>query len=64
MSTFKVVTKIWHTKDNKYYEPGETVDLSHLDGIGIGALLEAGAIELVDEKKKKVLTETTPAEEG
>jgi hypothetical protein len=61
MSTFKVVTRIWHTKDNKYYEPGDVVDLSHLDGFGIAALLEAGAVEpILPERKRK--TEAPPQE--
>jgi len=64
MSTYKVVSTIWHTKESKYYEPGETVDLSHLDGIGIAALLDSGAIVVVSdapERKRKV---EPPTEEG
>ncbi len=59
MSVYKVVSTIWHSKDNKYYEPGETVDLSHLDGFALDALLASGAVQAVEEKKKKPVS---PAE--
>lgn len=65
MTTYCVVSNIWHTKDQKYYEPGELVDLSHLDGIALNVLLNSGAIipiELAGEKKKKKPVES--AQEG
>ncbi len=64
MSTFKVVSRIWHTKENKYYEAGETVDLSHLDGFGITALLNVGAIEPIPVEKEKRKKPETPPKEG
>lgn len=63
MNMFRVVSTIWHTKDLKYYEPGEVVDLSHLDGIAISALLNAGVVIPV-AIEKKVAKPESPAEEG
>ena len=64
MSVYKVVSTIWHSKDNKYYEPGETVDLSHLDGIGLAAVLNSGAVVPVatTEKVKKSPAPVPPKE--
>ena len=57
MIIYKVVSRMWHSVENKYYEPGETIDLSHLDGIGLAAVLASGAVEPVEsEKKKKSVT--------
>lgn len=64
MSTFKAVSQIWHTKENKYYEPGEVVDLSHLDGMSIAALLQAGAIVALPAEDKKKKKAEAPAQEG
>ena len=65
MSTYRVVSTIWHTKDKKYYEPGELVDLSHLDGIALSILLNTGVVVAVpeseDKKKKKP---AAPVQEG
>ena len=63
MSTYRVVSTIWHTKDNRYYEPGEVVDLSHLDGIALSILLTNGVVVAEPEEKKKKGS-AAPAQEG
>ena len=65
MSIFKVVSRVWHTKENKFYEPGETVDLSHLDGIGLAAVLNSGAVmPVATVEKAKETPAPTPPKEG
>lgn len=53
VNVYKVVSTIWHTKDNCYYEPGEIVDLSYLDGFALSALLNSGAVVAVTETAKE-----------
>lgn len=66
MNVYRVVLTIWHAKDNKFYEPGEVVDLSHLDGIALRTLLNSGAVvigkAMPEEKKKTKLS--APVQEG
>jgi len=62
MSTYRVVSTIWHTKDNRYYEPGEVVDLSHLDGIALNILLTNGVVVAEPETRKGKAA--APAQEG
>jgi len=45
-------TSLWHTKDEQYIQPGETVDLSHLTKEQVQSLVEMGAIETPAEAKK------------
>lgn len=51
---------IWHSKEQKYYYAGETVDLSHLESASLVAVYATGAIkekpvEKPIEKKKEVI---------
>lgn len=42
----KVLQRIWHTADERYYEPGEVCDVSHLDLDTLELLLESGVLSL------------------
>lgn len=42
----KVLQRIWHTADERYYEPGEVVDVSHLSLDALQVLLDSGIISL------------------
>lgn len=46
----RVLQRIWHTADERYYEPGETCDVSHLDLDSLQVLLESGTISEVEEE--------------
>lgn len=50
---------VWHSKENKYFTEGQTIDLSHLSTAQQAAVLASGAVRLAQsdeapfaEKKK------------
>lgn len=50
---------VWHSKENKYFTEGQTIDLSHLSTAQQAAVLASGAVRLAHadeapfaEKKK------------
>ena len=45
---YRALQHIWHTANGRYYEPGDTVDLSHLSDEAIAALIESGVVEVKD----------------
>lgn len=44
---------ILHSREQKYYYGGEEIDLSHLSPEQIKILLDAGVIEVVEQKQKE-----------
>lgn len=49
MRSFRAKELLWHTADERYVQPGEVVDLSHLSLDALESLLNAGAIEPVED---------------
>lgn len=48
---YRATTLLWHTRQERYIEPGEMVNLSHLYDSEIEMLLEMGVIEAAPEEK-------------
>ncbi len=48
-------TRVWHTAEQRYYEAGNEVDLSHLSRDVVKALVEAGVVraESVEEEQEE-----------
>lgn len=42
---YKCLKTVWHSKEEKYYFKGESIDLSHLKSEQIAQLIEARVIE-------------------
>lgn len=53
MDRYNVLMRIWHTKDEQYYDDGDNVSLTHLADFQIERLVAQGVIEPVAEKCKK-----------
>lgn len=52
--------RLYHSRENRYVEPGERVDLSHLDEDTVQALVDLGAVErrpVRARARKKEVTE-------
>lgn len=64
MSVFKVVSRMWHSKDQKTYELGETIDLSHVDGFGLARILKTGSVVAVPTERKRKRAAPAPTKEG
>lgn len=47
---FEVVTRIWSNHYQKYFEPGETIDLSFATDADIAAVVKTGAIKPATEQ--------------
>lgn len=43
---------VWHSKQDKYYREGETIDLSHLQAEQVKELLTAGVIVEIKVKQE------------
>ncbi len=54
MGRYNVLMRIWHTKDEQYYDDGDNVSLTHLADFQINALIAQGVIEPVAKKKREV----------
>lgn len=53
MDKYKVLARIWHTSDERYYEAGDNVTMAHLADFQIDRLIAQGVIEPVETKRKK-----------
>ena len=45
MDKYTVLARIWHTGDERYYEAGASVTMTHLANFQIDALIAQGVIE-------------------
>ena len=50
---YTVLSRIWHTGENRYYEPGAEVSLDHLNADEIERLLLKGIVAPVPVVRKK-----------
>jgi len=50
---YNVLMRIWHTKDERYYDAGENVSMTHLADFQIERLIAQGIIEPVKSKSKR-----------
>lgn len=48
---YKVLVRIWHTGDNRYYEAGEKVAMAHLADFQIERLIAQGIIAPMKSRK-------------
>ena len=53
MDEYKVLAHIWHTGDERYYEAGDNVTMTHLADFQIERLIAQGVIESIASKHKK-----------
>ena len=53
MGRYNILKRIWHTKDERYYDNGDNVSLTHLADFQIDQLIAQGVIEPVPSKRKK-----------
>ena len=49
---YKVLYRIWHTKDLRNYDPGAVVSLDHLDDEKIQRLVDTNTVEEVKQRRK------------
>lgn len=47
---YRAAVLIWHSKEERYVQPGESVNLDHLTPEQQAALVKQGVVESVDEK--------------
>lgn len=50
---YKVLMRIWHSGDNRYYGAGAKVAMAHLADFQIGRLIAQGVIEPIAPVKEK-----------
>jgi len=50
---------LWHSKDDRYVQPGETVDFPHLTPEDVEMLIRVGAIEPIAPARQKKQQEVT-----
>lgn len=53
MDRYTVLVRIWHSGDERYYDVGASVTMTHLVGFQIDRLIAQGIIEPVKSKRKK-----------
>lgn len=61
---YKAKMQLWHTGDNRYVQPGEMVDLSHLDEAKIAKLIEIEAVMVVEGPVPTFVARRPKSEEG
>ena len=54
MGKYRVLMRIWHTDDKRYYGPGANVTMMHLADFQIDQLVAQGIIEPIAKKKREV----------
>jgi len=50
---YMVLARIWHSGDERYYDAGDNVTMTHLADFQIKRLIAQGVIEPVEKPKRK-----------
>ena len=52
MDEYRVLARIWHSGDERYYDTGANVTMTHLADFQIKRLIAQGVIEPVEKPKR------------
>ncbi len=59
MANYLVLQTLWHSKEQKEYAPGQSVNLNHLEPEVIKQLIEQGAIAVANAGEAETVTRRT-----